>query len=143
MAPTRVIPNADKVSPEAQTSSSTRRVAQLTNHLAPAEQTEQLNTRPALPIEYPVSRLQLDLNHCIDDVRELKVAVIGAGLAGINAGILLPAKVPRIRLTIFEKNNDVVSYILTYLVVINFFLYLTCCAGLYPSVPTITQSRWN
>jgi hypothetical protein len=39
----------------------------------------------------------------VDDVK--------AGLAGINAGILLPAKVPGIQLTIFEKNEDVVSLI--------------------------------
>lgn len=44
----------------------------------------------------------------IDEIRELKVAVIGAGLSGITAGILLPAKVPGIRLTIFDKNSDVV-----------------------------------
>lgn len=43
----------------------------------------------------------------IDEPRRLKVAVIGAGLAGITAGILLPAKVPNIDLTIFEKNHDV------------------------------------
>lgn len=36
-----------------------------------------------------------------------QVAVIGAGIAGINAGILLPAKVPGILLTIFDKNADV------------------------------------
>jgi hypothetical protein len=35
--------------------------------------------------------------------------VIGAGIAGITAGILLPIKVPGIDLTIFEKNPDVVS----------------------------------
>ena len=29
----------------------------------------------------------------IDEIRELKVAVIGAGITGITAGILLPAKV--------------------------------------------------
>ncbi|KAI4774946.1 FAD/NAD(P)-binding domain-containing protein [Aureobasidium sp. EXF-3400] len=57
-------------------------------------------------------------DHPIDDVRELKrgglyladdcqVAVIGAGLAGITAGALLPAKVPGIQLTIFEKNPEV------------------------------------
>ncbi|OCL01577.1 FAD/NAD(P)-binding domain-containing protein [Glonium stellatum] len=60
-----------------------------------------------LPINYPISNLKLDTQHCIDDVRELRVAVVGAGLAGITAGILLPAKVPRINLTIFEKNSDV------------------------------------
>jgi L-2-hydroxyglutarate oxidase LhgO len=36
--------------------------------------------------------------------------VIGAGLAGITAGALLPAKVPGIQLTIFEKNPEVVCY---------------------------------
>lgn len=46
--------------------------------------------------------------HYIDDVAALKVCVIGAGLAGITAGVLLPAKVPGIELTIIEKNADVV-----------------------------------
>lgn len=64
----------------------------------------------SLPIDYPVSNLKLDRGHCIDDVRPLRVAVIGAGLSGITAGILLPAKVPRIQLTIFEKNDDVVRW---------------------------------
>lgn len=44
-----------------------------------------------------------------DEPRSLRVAVIGAGLSGILSGILLPAKVPGIKLTIFEKNADVVS----------------------------------
>jgi len=48
----------------------------------------------------------------IDDVRPLRVAVIGAGLSGVLAGALLPAKVPNIQLTIFDKNNEVVSHIL-------------------------------
>ena len=47
--------------------------------------------------------------HPLDEIRELKVAVIGAGLAGIIAGSLLPAKVPGIKLTILEKNADLVS----------------------------------
>ncbi|KAH3950567.1 hypothetical protein HBI56_205930 [Parastagonospora nodorum] len=107
MAPKSVIPNSDRTTTEAQTSPSTRRVAQLTGHLAPVEETERVNTRPELPIPYPISKLQIDTSHSIDQVRELKVAVIGAGLAGINAGILLPAKVPGIKLTIYEKNTDV------------------------------------
>lgn len=45
----------------------------------------------------------------IDEPRSLKVAIIGGGLAGILAGVLLPAKVPRIQLTIYEKNEDLVS----------------------------------
>jgi hypothetical protein len=109
MAPNPIIPAADKTTPDAQKSTSTRRVAQLTGHLASPEETVQVDARPALPIPYPVSKLQIDASHSIDQVRELKVAVIGAGLSGINAGILLPAKVPGIKLTIFEKNNDVVS----------------------------------
>lgn len=44
-----------------------------------------------------------------DEPRTLRVAVIGAGISGIIAGVLLPAKVPGIELTIFEKNADVVS----------------------------------
>ena len=56
---------------------------------------------------YPRSDLDLP-DHHIDDVRSLRVTVIGAGLAGILAGILLPVKVPRIQLTILEKNNEVV-----------------------------------
>ncbi|KXJ89592.1 4-hydroxyacetophenone monooxygenase [Microdochium bolleyi] len=55
---------------------------------------------------YPAPTFAL-LDRHIDEPRELKVAVIGAGLAGITAGILLPAKVPGIQLTIFEKNSDV------------------------------------
>jgi hypothetical protein len=57
---------------------------------------------------YPASNLELP-DHHIDEVRSLRVTVIGAGLAGILAGILLPAKVPNIQLTILEKNTDVVS----------------------------------
>lgn len=57
---------------------------------------------------YPVTNFKLE-NHPLDDVRALKVAVVGAGLSGILAGILLPVKVPEIKLTIFEKNCDVVS----------------------------------
>ncbi|KAI0900874.1 FAD/NAD(P)-binding domain-containing protein [Annulohypoxylon nitens] len=55
---------------------------------------------------YPVPTLKLE-DRYIDEPRELRVAVIGAGLSGTLAGILLPAKVPNINLTIFEKNADV------------------------------------
>ena len=47
--------------------------------------------------------------HPIDEIRQLKVAVIGGGLSGITAGALLPVKVPGLELTIFEKNADFVS----------------------------------
>ncbi|OIW24555.1 FAD/NAD(P)-binding domain-containing protein [Coniochaeta ligniaria NRRL 30616] len=61
-------------------------------------------TAPAVP--YPKSRLEL-LDRFIDEPRPLRVAVIGGGLSGILAGILLPIKVPGIKLTIYEKNHDV------------------------------------
>lgn len=57
---------------------------------------------------YPESDLKLE-DRFIDDFRPLRVAVIGAGLSGILSGILLPAKLPNVQLTIFEKNKDVVS----------------------------------
>ena len=41
--------------------------------------------------------------------------MIGAGLSGITAGILLPAKVPGIDLTIFDKNADFVSTLQAYI----------------------------
>ncbi|KAK5992935.1 FAD-binding monooxygenase moxY [Cladobotryum mycophilum] len=46
------------------------------------------------------------INRFIDEPRPLRVAVIGGGLSGILAGILLPAKVPGLALTIYEKNDD-------------------------------------
>ncbi|KAI9712664.1 MAG: hypothetical protein M1820_001285 [Bogoriella megaspora] len=45
--------------------------------------------------------------HPIDELSDLKVAVIGAGISGITAGTLLPIKVPGVQLTIIEKNADV------------------------------------
>ncbi|KAG9770432.1 FAD/NAD(P)-binding domain-containing protein, partial [Aureobasidium melanogenum] len=65
---------------------------------------------PAPPIEYPTSawRPKLELeDRGIDEIRPLRVVVVGAGLSGILAGILLPAKVPGLDLTIYEKNADV------------------------------------
>ena len=59
-------------------------------------------------VSYPKSKLQLE-EHSIDEVRSLRVAVIGAGIAGVLAGTLLPVKVPNINLIIYEKNHDVVS----------------------------------
>ncbi|KAK3385967.1 hypothetical protein B0H63DRAFT_395603 [Podospora didyma] len=61
-------------------------------------------TQPTIP-DYPKSRLSI-VNRFIDQPRPLRVAVIGGGLAGILAGILLPEKVPNIQLTIYEKNKD-------------------------------------
>jgi hypothetical protein len=60
------------------------------------------------PYPYPKSNISLE-DRFIDEPRTLRVAVIGGGLAGVLAGILLPVKVPGIDLVIYEKNNDVVS----------------------------------
>jgi cation diffusion facilitator CzcD-associated flavoprotein CzcO len=40
----------------------------------------------------------------------VQVIVIGTGIAGINAGILFPKKVPNLDLVIYEKNPEVVSF---------------------------------
>ncbi|KAI5456905.1 hypothetical protein BGZ63DRAFT_428345 [Mariannaea sp. PMI_226] len=61
------------------------------------------NGKPKSPYDNP--RLTL-VNRFIDEPRSLRVAVIGGGLSGILAGVLLPKKVPGIELTIFEKNAD-------------------------------------
>ncbi|KPM38154.1 hypothetical protein AK830_g8413 [Neonectria ditissima] len=54
---------------------------------------------------YDNPRLTL-VDRFIDEPRSLRVAVIGGGLSGILAGVLLPKKVPGIKLTIYEKNAD-------------------------------------
>ena len=46
--------------------------------------------------------------HPIDDRPPIRVVVVGAGISGIVAGILLPAKVPNIELIIYERNSDIV-----------------------------------
>lgn len=63
------------------------------------------------PYSSSIPKFELE-DHSIDETRSLRVVVIGAGLSGILAGILLPAKVPKIDLTIYEKNDDVVSEVI-------------------------------
>ncbi|KAJ9608816.1 hypothetical protein H2200_006587 [Cladophialophora chaetospira] len=58
------------------------------------------------PLSYYPSGFTIE-QRALDDYPSLKVAVIGAGLSGINAAILLPVKVPGIELTVFEKSEDV------------------------------------
>lgn len=45
--------------------------------------------------------------HPVDEVRPIKVGIIGAGIAGITAGVILPAKLPGLDLRIYDKNADV------------------------------------
>lgn len=51
--------------------------------------------------------------HPIDQVRDIKVGIIGAGLSGVTAAALLRAKLPGINVTVYDKNGDVVSCINT------------------------------
>ena len=60
------------------------------------------------PYANPQATLPL-INRYIDEPRPLRVAVIGGGLSGILAGVLLPEKVPGIQLTIYDKNYDFVG----------------------------------
>lgn len=53
------------------------------------------------------SQFQLE-EHPVDAVRPITVGIIGAGLAGVTAGVLLPAKLPGLDLRIYDKNADVV-----------------------------------
>ena len=41
--------------------------------------------------------------------KEIKAIVIGAGMAGLNAAVLLPRKVLNLDLKVYEKNGDIVS----------------------------------
>ncbi|RDW85260.1 flavin-binding monooxygenase-like protein [Coleophoma cylindrospora] len=59
-----------------------------------------------IPLEPSSTAFELE-DHPIDEIHPVKVAVIGAGLSGITAGALIPAKVPGVNLQIFEKNPDV------------------------------------
>lgn len=74
----------------------------------PPAQVPEVSDSSSDEVKYPHSHLKLE-NHPVDQERCLKVAVIGAGMAGVLAGVLLPVKVPGIDLKIYEKNSDVVS----------------------------------
>jgi hypothetical protein len=63
--------------------------------------------------DYSTAQPQFELEeHPIDQVRPIKVGVIGAGLAGVTAGVILPAKLPGLDLRIWDKNSDVVCFVL-------------------------------
>ncbi|KAL2876602.1 hypothetical protein SGCOL_008180 [Colletotrichum sp. CLE4] len=44
--------------------------------------------------------------HPIDEHQTVRAIVVGAGISGITAGILLPAKVPNLDLVVYERNKD-------------------------------------
>ncbi|KAK7540467.1 uncharacterized protein J3D65DRAFT_236167 [Phyllosticta citribraziliensis] len=81
-----------------------------------ASHVEELPLKKDPPADLPYPRLvnengtrdDFDLeDHPIDEVRPLKVAIVGTGLAGVTAGVILLHKVPKIQLTIIDKNADV------------------------------------
>jgi cation diffusion facilitator CzcD-associated flavoprotein CzcO len=43
----------------------------------------------------------------IDYCRHMKVICIGAGMSGIQTGVLFPQKIKNLELVIYEKNADV------------------------------------
>lgn len=47
-------------------------------------------------------------NHPVDDRLPIKAIVVGAGITGITAGVLLPEKAPGLSLTIYERHSDIV-----------------------------------
>lgn len=43
--------------------------------------------------------------HAIDDTANLSATIVGAGITGITAAILLPKKVPGIQLVVYERGD--------------------------------------
>lgn len=85
---------------------SQERLQSIKDQIEPARQDENVGLHIEPESTYPYPTDFKIREHPIDHHRELKVAVIGGGLSGITAGILLPKKVPNINLTIIEKNRD-------------------------------------
>ncbi|TVY28748.1 putative sterigmatocystin biosynthesis monooxygenase [Lachnellula hyalina] len=66
----------------------------------------QPKSKPKAPLRTIFPHLEIE-EHAIDDTPPLKAIVVGAGIGGINAGIILPQKVPGLDLKIYEKTSDV------------------------------------
>lgn len=65
-----------------------------------------LAERAPLRTVFPPLNLE---EHPIDDYPSIRAIIVGSGPAGIIAGILLQHKVPGLKLTIFERDSDIVS----------------------------------
>ena len=95
------------------------RLEAIRDHLEPASSSttiavEEQAEIPALEpgVQHPQTRtifppLELE-EHPLDDVRKLRVVVVGAGISGITSAVLLPAKVPNLDLVIYERESDIV-----------------------------------
>lgn len=64
------------------------------------------STTPQTRTIFPPLELE---EHALDDVRPLRVVVVGAGISGITSATFLPAKVPNIDLVVYERESDIVS----------------------------------
>lgn len=76
----------------------------------PAKLEDQRHSVSAAPLNTVWPPLKLE-EHPIDEFPSIRVIVVGAGISGITAGVLLPAKVPNIDLVIDERQNDLVSIV--------------------------------
>ncbi|KAJ9267508.1 hypothetical protein DTO212C5_5984 [Paecilomyces variotii] len=87
------------------------------DHVVPAPALYDLKNAPVTEVksipqdattDAPATKPRFELEeHPVDQVRDIKVGVIGAGLSGVLAGVLLPAKLPGLDLRIYDKNPDV------------------------------------
>lgn len=68
----------------------------------------QPTSKPRAPLRTIFPAFEIE-DHPIDETPSIKAIVVGAGISGINTGILLPIKVPGIELVIYEKASDIVS----------------------------------
>ncbi|KAH7120751.1 hypothetical protein B0J11DRAFT_589497 [Dendryphion nanum] len=94
------------------------RLEAIRDHLAPAAGAPGISVEESAEVpnldenaKFPEIRtifppLQIE-EHPIDDVRPLRVVVVGAGVSGITAAVFLPVKVPLIDLVIYERNSDI------------------------------------
>lgn len=79
----------------------------VTSTSVPTLDDEVVGNKSKVPLRTIFPPLDLE-DHPIDEVPSLKVIVVGAGLSGVTAGVLLPAKVPGIDLVIYERTSDLV-----------------------------------
>lgn len=77
---------------------------EIRSNLVPDAEKDQ---NPILPKTVPFSTFQID-DRPLDEIRPIKVLVVGGGISGILAAILLPIKVPGLELRILERNSDLV-----------------------------------
>ncbi|KAJ4295458.1 hypothetical protein N0V90_007470 [Kalmusia sp. IMI 367209] len=97
--------------------SSKSRLEAIQGHLTPPSSTPTIIVEDEVPAKGPSPEFPQNLRtifppleleeHPVDEVRRLRVVVVGAGISGIIAGVFLPVKVPNIDLVIYERNDDI------------------------------------